>query len=99
MIYNAAYPLAAPDVIFGPEDENFRPYRVIGEASDSKSLKNPLTDWNSRDPTRLFSLVLQLRCSVYCLLMLTYRAFIMKRSSNFFVKNGKEELSFSLCGC
>ncbi|KAF3616651.1 hypothetical protein FXO38_34408 [Capsicum annuum] len=61
VIYNALYPLAAPDVIFGAEDEKFRPYKAIGDASDSKSLKNPLTDWNNRDPTRLFSLVLQLR--------------------------------------
>ncbi|XP_059278977.1 uncharacterized protein LOC132033120 isoform X1 [Lycium ferocissimum] len=61
VIYNAVYPLAAPDIIFGPEDENFRPYHALGDASDSKSLKNPLTVWNSRDPTRLYSLVLQLR--------------------------------------
>ncbi|KAJ8540906.1 hypothetical protein K7X08_001722 [Anisodus acutangulus] len=71
VIYNAVYPLAAPDIIFGPEDENFRPYHALGDASDSKSLKNPLTEWNSRDPTRLFSLVLQLRES--------YKAYQKKR--------------------
>ncbi|KAL3372251.1 hypothetical protein AABB24_008677 [Solanum stoloniferum] len=61
VIYNAVYPLAAPDVIFGAEDETFRPYHSASDASDSKSLKNPLTDWNNRDPTSLFTLVLQLR--------------------------------------
>ncbi|KAK4723065.1 hypothetical protein R3W88_013298 [Solanum pinnatisectum] len=61
VIYNAVYPLAAPDVIFGAEDETFRPYHAVSDASDSKSLKNPLTDWNNRDPTSLFTLVLQLR--------------------------------------
>ncbi|KAL3340818.1 hypothetical protein AABB24_029118 [Solanum stoloniferum] len=61
VIYNAVYPLAAPDVIFGAEDETFRPYHAVRDASDSKSLKNPLTDWNNRDPTSLFTLVLQLR--------------------------------------
>lgn len=61
VIYNAVYPLAAPDVIFGAEDETFRPYHAVSNASDSKSLKNPLTDWNNRDPTSLFTLVLQLR--------------------------------------
>ncbi|XP_015071666.1 BRISC and BRCA1-A complex member 2 [Solanum pennellii] len=61
VMYNAVYPLAAPDVIFGAEDETFRPYHAVSDASDSKSLKNPLTDWNNRDPTSLFTLVLQLR--------------------------------------
>ncbi|KAK6793022.1 hypothetical protein RDI58_012103 [Solanum bulbocastanum] len=61
VIYNAVYPLAAPDVIFGAEDETFRPYHAVSDASDSKSLKNPLNDWNNRDPTSLFTLVLQLR--------------------------------------
>lgn len=65
VIYNAVYPLAAPDVIFGAEDETFRPYHSVSDASDSKSLKNPLTDWNNRDPTSLFTLVLQLRLGIF----------------------------------
>ncbi|XP_027095076.1 uncharacterized protein [Coffea arabica] len=55
IIYNAIYPLAKPDVIFGPEDEHFRPYRGTIDS------KNALTDWNSKDPTRLLTLVLELR--------------------------------------
>lgn len=76
VIYNAAYPLAAPDVIFGEEDENFRPYHAVSNASDSKSLKNPLTDWNNRDPTRLFSLVLQLRLRIFTFLISSLCIFI-----------------------
>lgn len=58
VIYNAMYPLAAPDVIFGPEDENFRPYNGV---SEEKSSRNVLTDWDSRDPKRLLCLLLELR--------------------------------------
>lgn len=52
------YPLAAPDVIFGPEDENFMPYNGVRE---EKSSRNVLADWDSRDPKRLLSLMLELR--------------------------------------
>ncbi|XP_047329077.1 BRISC and BRCA1-A complex member 2 [Impatiens glandulifera] len=55
VIYNALYPLSAPDIIFGPESENFRPLQISGE------LKNYLANWNSKDPTKLLSLVLELR--------------------------------------
>lgn len=58
VVYNAMYPLAPPDVIFGPEDENFRPYHGV---SEEKSSRNILTDWDSRDPKRLLSLILELR--------------------------------------
>ncbi|KAF7139928.1 hypothetical protein RHSIM_Rhsim06G0021200 [Rhododendron simsii] len=61
VIYNALYPLTAPDIIFGPEDESFRPYPVSGEEGDLKSPKNSLSDWNCKDPTRLLSLILELR--------------------------------------
>ncbi|CAI9777893.1 unnamed protein product [Fraxinus pennsylvanica] len=61
VIYNAVYPLAAPDIIFGPEDENFRPNNEVNEAGDSKSSKNCLADWNSKDPSRLLRLVVELR--------------------------------------
>ncbi|XP_051139977.1 uncharacterized protein LOC127257552 [Andrographis paniculata] len=56
IIYNAMYPLAAPDIIFGPEDESFQPF-----SGTEKSSKNSLSDWNSRDPSRLLSLVIELR--------------------------------------
>ncbi|CAI9116941.1 OLC1v1018237C1 [Oldenlandia corymbosa var. corymbosa] len=55
IIFDALYPLAQPDVIFGADDGDFRPYHGIGDA------KTAFTDWNSRDPTRLLSLVLELR--------------------------------------
>lgn len=58
VIYNALYPLAQPDVIFGPEDEHFRPYPSVGAA------KNALTDWNSKDPSRLLALILELRFEI-----------------------------------
>ncbi|XP_024985553.1 BRISC and BRCA1-A complex member 2 [Cynara cardunculus var. scolymus] len=59
VIYNAQFPLLAPDIVFGPEDENFRPYPAGGEG-DLKP-KNSLSDWNCKDPTRLLSLILELR--------------------------------------
>ncbi|KAL1542907.1 BRISC and BRCA1-A complex member 2-like isoform X2 [Salvia divinorum] len=57
VIFNAMYPLAAPDVIFGPEDEGFQPY-ASGTGQPSK---NSLANWNSRDPSRLYSLIVELR--------------------------------------
>lgn len=62
VIYNAQYPLAAPDIIFGPEDENFHPFQVtsVGEG-DLNSPKNSLSNWNNRDPSRLLSLIHELR--------------------------------------
>ncbi|KAK9270810.1 hypothetical protein L1049_026396 [Liquidambar formosana] len=62
VIYNAQYPLAAPDIIFGPDDENFHPFHVAGEGEgDAKSPKNSLSDWNNKDPSRLLSLIHELR--------------------------------------
>ena len=62
IIYNAEFPLAAPDVIFGPEDDGFHPFLVVGrEEGDSRLVKNSLTDWNNKDPTRLLALVMELR--------------------------------------
>lgn len=57
VIFNAMYPLAAPDVIFGPEDESFQPYA----GGNGKSSKNTLANWNSRDPSQLHSLIVELR--------------------------------------
>ncbi|XP_023765817.2 uncharacterized protein LOC111914274 [Lactuca sativa] len=59
VIYNAQFPLLAPDIIFGPEDESFRPYHAGGEG-DLKP-KNSLSDWNCKDPTKLLSLIHELR--------------------------------------
>ncbi|KVI08223.1 Brain/reproductive organ-expressed protein [Cynara cardunculus var. scolymus] len=58
VIYNAQFLLLAPDIVFGPEDDNFRPYHACGEG-DLKP-KNSLSDWNCKDPTRLLSLILEL---------------------------------------
>ena len=59
VIYNAQYPMLAPDLIFGPEDESFRPYNDAGEGDMTS--KNSLSDWNCKDPTRLLSLIHELR--------------------------------------
>lgn len=64
VIYNALYPLTAPDIIFGPEDESFHPFPVSGDEGDLKFPKNSLSDWNCKDPTRLLSLILELRFAV-----------------------------------
>lgn len=64
VIYNAQYPLAAPDVVFGPDDENFHPFHVAGVAGEGEGNvlpKNSLCDWNSKDPSRLLSLIHELR--------------------------------------
>ncbi|KAJ9186446.1 hypothetical protein P3X46_002018 [Hevea brasiliensis] len=62
IIYNVEFPLAAPDVIFGPEDEDFHPFHVLGgEGKDLTLVKNSLTDWNNKDPTRLLALIEELR--------------------------------------
>lgn len=57
VIFNAMYPLAAPDVIFGPEDEGFQPYA----GGTVKTSKNSLANWSSRDPSQLHSLIVELR--------------------------------------
>lgn len=51
------YPLAAPDVIFGPEDEGFQ----LFAGGSGKSSKTSLANWNSRDPSQLHSLIVELR--------------------------------------
>ncbi|KAG8654559.1 BRISC and BRCA1-A complex member 2 isoform X2 [Manihot esculenta] len=62
IIYNVEFPLAAPDVIFGPEDENFHPFHDLGgEGGDLRLVKNSLTDWNNKDPARLLALIEELR--------------------------------------
>uniref|UniRef100_A0A2P2LEQ1 BRISC and BRCA1-A complex member 2 n=1 Tax=Rhizophora mucronata TaxID=61149 RepID=A0A2P2LEQ1_RHIMU len=62
IIYNAEFPLAPPDVIFGPEDEDFHPFHMVdGELGDSRLVKSCLSDWNNKDPSRLFALIQELR--------------------------------------
>lgn len=61
VIYNSQYPLIAPDIIFGPDDESFHPFHGAVEEGNSKLTKNSLSDWNYKDPTRLLSLILELR--------------------------------------
>lgn len=61
VIYNAHYPMMAPDIIFGVDDESFHPFHGVGENGDPRLNKNSLTDWNSKDPTCLLSLILELR--------------------------------------
>ncbi|KAF6154840.1 hypothetical protein GIB67_033869 [Kingdonia uniflora] len=60
VIYNAQYPLTAPDIIFAEEDEMFHPFVIEGEA-EAEISKSSLCDWNCKDPTRLFSLINELR--------------------------------------
>ncbi|XP_010268681.1 PREDICTED: BRCA1-A complex subunit BRE [Nelumbo nucifera] len=62
VIYNAQFPLAAPDIIFSPEDENFHPLPISGEGGgEVQSPRSSLRDWNSKDPSRLMSLIHELR--------------------------------------
>ncbi|PQQ21566.1 BRCA1-A complex subunit BRE [Prunus yedoensis var. nudiflora] len=63
IIFDAESPMAAPDVIFGPDDENFQQFLVLRgeEEGDTKSPKKILNDWNSRDPTQLMLLIQELR--------------------------------------
>ncbi|RDX74620.1 BRISC and BRCA1-A complex member 2, partial [Mucuna pruriens] len=57
VIYNADSPTAAPDVIFGPEDEDFHPFLIHPSAQPN----NCLSDWNHKDPARLLTLIQFLR--------------------------------------
>ncbi|XWS24492.1 hypothetical protein CRYUN_Cryun28dG0107400 [Craigia yunnanensis] len=64
VIYNAEFPLASPDIIFGPEDEDFHPLHmtgVEGEGGLKSRTRNVLSDWNNKDPTRLLALIQELR--------------------------------------
>ncbi|KAL9260884.1 hypothetical protein AKJ16_DCAP19022 [Drosera capensis] len=63
VIYNVHSPLAAPDIIFGPEDEGILPflYSSKGEGDSGFTPKVNLSDWSYKDPSRLISLILHLR--------------------------------------
>ncbi|PRQ37036.1 putative brain/reproductive organ-expressed protein [Rosa chinensis] len=70
VIFDAEYPMSAPDIIFGPEDESFQQFLVL-HGEDPKSPMNRLGGWDSRDPTQLMLLVQELRDQ--------YMAYRMKR--------------------
>ncbi|KAJ6802257.1 putative BRCA1-A complex subunit BRE [Iris pallida] len=57
VMYNALSPSAAPDIVFPPEDGDFNPLLDIIQGKKQSCL----LDWNSKDPTRLLSLVHQIR--------------------------------------
>ncbi|KAM7259585.1 hypothetical protein ACFE04_015326 [Oxalis oulophora] len=57
IIYNAESPNAAPDVIFGPDDQDFHPFQL----TDANTTTSSLSDWTNKDHTRLFSLIKELR--------------------------------------
>ncbi|KAK1273821.1 hypothetical protein QJS04_geneDACA009582 [Acorus gramineus] len=61
VIYNAQSPFAAPDIIFGAEDEGFEPLSVYCEGEGEAWSKSSLSNWNSRDPSKLLSLIHELR--------------------------------------
>ncbi|CAN6485349.1 unnamed protein product [Victoria cruziana] len=61
IIYNAQYPMAAPDVIFPLEAEDFHPLELIAGRQEIEKAKSSLHDWNVNDPTKLLSLVYELR--------------------------------------
>ncbi|KAL6215755.1 hypothetical protein ACLB2K_015183 [Fragaria x ananassa] len=60
VIFDAEYPMSAPDFIFGPQDESFQQFLVL-HGEDPKSPLNRLGDWDSQDPTQLMLLVQELR--------------------------------------
>ena len=60
-----------PDIVFPPEDDDFHPLIPVGDVKDEKEgegdvhlRKSSLSDWNSKDPSRLLALVHELRWSV-----------------------------------
>uniref|UniRef100_A0A0D6QZI3 BRISC and BRCA1-A complex member 2 n=1 Tax=Araucaria cunninghamii TaxID=56994 RepID=A0A0D6QZI3_ARACU len=62
VVYNAQYPSAAPDIIFGPDDESFQPLSVTGEGQEiNQSVWRILCDWKVKDASALLKLILELR--------------------------------------
>ena len=54
--------MAAPDIIFSPEDEDFLPFLMASQGEEEiPSTKSSLADWNYKDPARLLSLIHELR--------------------------------------
>ncbi|KAJ8439829.1 hypothetical protein Cgig2_029089 [Carnegiea gigantea] len=61
VMFNVQSPLSAPDVIFALDDEKFPPFLLSCGGDHTKSPLHILNNWNSRDPSRLLSFILQLR--------------------------------------
>ncbi|OMO75393.1 Brain/reproductive organ-expressed protein [Corchorus olitorius] len=64
VIYNAEYPFAPPDIVFGPEDDDFHPLLMTGSEGEgdlNSRSRNILSDWNNKDPTKLLALIQELR--------------------------------------
>lgn len=53
--------MAAPDVIFPLEAEDFHPLELVAGRQEIEKAKSSLHDWNVNDPTKLLSLVYELR--------------------------------------
>ncbi|XP_050364516.1 uncharacterized protein LOC126783148 [Argentina anserina] len=60
VIFDAEYPMSAPDFIFGPENESFQQFLVL-HGEEPKSPLSRLGDWNARDPKQLMHVVQELR--------------------------------------
>ncbi|OAY77854.1 BRCA1-A complex subunit BRE [Ananas comosus] len=65
VIYNALFPAAAPDFVFAPDDDGFRPLGGGGKGggAPAENSSSSLCDWNCRDPARLLAVVHELRDS------------------------------------
>eukprot|EP00252_Welwitschia_mirabilis_P027054 TRINITY_DN9140_c0_g1_i1.p1 TRINITY_DN9140_c0_g1~~TRINITY_DN9140_c0_g1_i1.p1 ORF type:complete len:393 (-),score=79.55 TRINITY_DN9140_c0_g1_i1:407-1585(-) len=62
VIYNYEYPLTAPDIIFGQDDESFQPLSVAGKGEEeSQALLNILSEWKPKESSWLLRLVIELR--------------------------------------
>ncbi|XP_074273456.1 uncharacterized protein LOC141597039 isoform X2 [Silene latifolia] len=59
-MFDVESPLSAPDVIFGADDDKFPPF-LLSVNDPTKSPLSTISNWNSRDPSKLLSLILQLR--------------------------------------
>ncbi|KAH9621314.1 hypothetical protein KSS87_016418 [Heliosperma pusillum] len=60
IMFDVESPLSAPDVIFGTDDDKFPPF-LLSVNDPTKSPLSTISNWNSRDPSKLLSLILQLR--------------------------------------
>uniref|UniRef100_A0A7N0UJH9 BRISC and BRCA1-A complex member 2 n=1 Tax=Kalanchoe fedtschenkoi TaxID=63787 RepID=A0A7N0UJH9_KALFE len=62
VIYNVSAPMAAPDVIFGPDDDTFSAFLMEPDRrGNNKLAMSSLVDWNYRESFRLLNLILELR--------------------------------------
>ena len=63
IIYNAYYPSSAPDIVFSSEDDDFHPLPFVGNDDEGEvaAEKSSLYGWDIKDPSRLLSLIAQMR--------------------------------------